>query len=191
MSIQVSMKVGDGPGASFNANGLLKSMSVETSTVPVHLDFLKYGMRYGPAKSGAYLFHPDGPATKLRLGDPVVLIVKGLLESSITTGLPFTNHQTILRGEGLEIRNLVDIGERENTEIVMRISTNINSGEYYYTDLNGMQIIKRKRFGKLPLQANYYPVPSAMFIQDDNLRLTILSAQPLGGASLKSGEVRS
>ncbi|XP_053687178.1 alpha-mannosidase 2 [Sabethes cyaneus] len=186
---ETSLKIGDGPGASFNAYGLLKSMSIESSTVPMHLSFFKYGMKFGSGKSGAYLFHPDGPATELRPRDPIVLIVKGTLEASVTTGLPFAVHQTILRGDAVEIRNLVDIGERENTEIVMRISTNINSGEYFYTDLNGMQIIKRKRFNKLPLQANYYPVPSSMFIQDENLRLTILSGQPLGGASLKTGEM--
>ncbi|XP_058811986.1 alpha-mannosidase 2 [Topomyia yanbarensis] len=186
---ETSLKIGEGPGASFIASGLLKSLSIESHTVPVHLDFLRYGMRFESGKSGAYLFHPDGPATRLRLGDPVVLIVKGSLEASVTTGLPFAVHQTILRGDAVEIRNLVDIGEQENTEIVMRVSTNINSGEYYYTDLNGMQMIKRKRFNKLPLQAQYYPVPSAMFIQDDNLRLTILSGQPLGGASLKTGEM--
>lgn len=187
---EISLKVGEsGPGASFNANGLLKSISVDSTTVPVHLEFLKYGMRFGHGKSGAYLFHPDGPATKLPLGDPVILIVKGPLESSITTGLPFTNHQTILRGSALELRNLVDIGNRENTEIVMRLSSTINSGDLFYTDLNSLQTIKRKRLDKLPLQANYYPVPSSLFIQDDNLRLTILSAQPLGGSSLKSGEL--
>lgn len=188
---KISLKVGDsGAGASFNANGLLKSISIDANTVPVHLDFLKYGMRFSSGKSGAYLFHPDGPATTMKLGEPVVLVVKGPLESSITSGLPFATHQTILREDGaVEIRNLVDIGDRENTEIVMRVSTNIDSGEYYYTDLNGMQIIKRKRMDKLPLQANYYPVPSAMYIQDDSWRLTILSGQPLGGASLKAGEV--
>lgn len=188
---KISLKVGDsGAGASFNANGLLKSISIDANTVPVHLDFLKYGMRFSSGKSGAYLFHPDGPATTMKLGEPVVLVVKGPLESSITSGLPFATHQTILREDGaVEIRNLVDIGDRENTEIVMRVSTNIDSGEYYYTDLNGMQIIKRKRMDKLPLQANYYPVPSAMYIQDDSWRLTILSGQPLGGASLKAGEM--
>uniref|UniRef100_A0A1Q3FDG5 Alpha-mannosidase n=1 Tax=Culex tarsalis TaxID=7177 RepID=A0A1Q3FDG5_CULTA len=187
---ETSLKVGEtGPGASFNANGLLKSLSVDSTTVPVHLEFLKYGMRFGSGKSGAYLFHPDGPATKLSLGDPVILIVKGPLEASITTGLPFANHQAVLRGGAIELRNLVDIGNRENTEIVMRLSSTIASGEHFYTDLNGLQMIKRKRLDKLPLQANYYPVPSAMFIQDENLRLTIVGGQPLGGSSLKAGEL--
>ncbi|XP_055587515.1 alpha-mannosidase 2 [Uranotaenia lowii] len=186
---ETSLHIGEGPRAGFNANGLLKSISVDNDMVPIHLDFLKYGMRFESGKSGAYLFHPDGPATEIKLNDPVVLIMKGPLEASITTGLSFANHQTILRGDAIEIRNTIDIGSRENTEIVMRISTNIASGEYFYTDLNGMQIIKRKRFAKLPIQGNYYPVPSAMYIQDESLRLTILSGQPLGGSSLKSGQM--
>jgi alpha-mannosidase II len=112
------------------------------------------------------------------------------LESSVTVGLPFGLHESILRtGDSLEIRNLVDISGLDNTEIVMRLSTNIQSDATFYTDLNGLQIIKRERLKKIPLQANYYPVPSAIFIQDENFRLSLLSGQPLGGSSLKGGEI--
>lgn len=52
-----------------------------------------------------------------------------------------------------------------------------------------LQIIKRIRYAKLPLQANYYPMPSQLFIQDPDTRFSILSAQPLGGTSLKSGQM--
>lgn len=52
-----------------------------------------------------------------------------------------------------------------------------------------MQMIKRKRFAKLPLQANYYPMPQAAYIEDDKTRLTIISAQPLGVSSLKQGQL--
>lgn len=52
-----------------------------------------------------------------------------------------------------------------------------------------LQIIKRTRYAKLPLQANYYPMPSQLFIQDPDTRFSILSAQPLGGTSLKSGQM--
>uniref|UniRef100_A0A182IRW0 Alpha-mannosidase n=1 Tax=Anopheles atroparvus TaxID=41427 RepID=A0A182IRW0_ANOAO len=193
MPREVSLRVGEGgsPSAAFNSKGMLKSITIENNqaTVPVHLEFYRYGMQVSLGKSGAYLFHPAGNATLLEYEHPIVLIVKGPLEASITAGLPFAVHQTILRDEALEIRNLVDIGQRDNTEIVMRLQTNINSGSTFYTDLNGMQIIKRKRFQKLPLQANYYPVPSTMFIEDDNYRLTLLSGQPLGGSSLSSGEL--
>lgn len=50
-------------------------------------------------------------------------------------------------------------------------------------------MIRRKRFPKLPLQANYYPFPTATFIEDPDLRMTVLSKQPLGTASLSSGEI--
>jgi len=52
-----------------------------------------------------------------------------------------------------------------------------------------LQIIRRKRFSKLPLQANYYPLPTLAFIEDQTFRFTILTAQPLGVASLKEGQM--
>uniref|UniRef100_A0A2M3ZE22 Alpha-mannosidase n=1 Tax=Anopheles braziliensis TaxID=58242 RepID=A0A2M3ZE22_9DIPT len=189
---EVSIRAGEesSPGAAFNAKGLLKSITIDqATTVPVHLEFYQYGMQLSSGKSGAYLFHPAGNATPMAYDHPIVLVIRGPLEASITAGLPFATHQTILRDEVLEIRNLVDIGRRENTEIVMRLQTPIASGDTFYTDLNAMQLIKRKRFQKLPLQANYYPVPSTMIIEDESYRLTLLTGQPLGGSSLSPGEM--
>lgn len=92
--------------------------------------------------SGAYLFLPNGPATSfMNTIPPVILVVEGLLESSVTTGLPYAVHQTILRGGPPEIRNMIDIGLMDNTEIAMRLSTHIKSGDTFYTDLNGLQVI--------------------------------------------------
>ena len=72
----------------------------------------------------------------------------------------------------------------------MRLSTGLASGDEFFTDLNGFQMIKRKRMlEKLPLQANYYPVPSMAYIQDAQSRLTLVSKQPLGGSSLSEGQV--
>lgn len=189
---EVSLRLDESsPGASFNKNGLLKSLSQEGTTVPVHLEFLRYGTRaVAGQKSGAYLFMPDGPATPLHIGTPTVLLSKGELQQDLTAGLSFAVHENILRaGESLEIRSYVDIGDMANTEIVMRLSTNIRSNQTFFTDLNGMQMVKRERFSKIPLQANYYPIPSAMFIEDNAWRLTLFSGLPLGGSSLKSGEI--
>ncbi|XP_017089304.2 alpha-mannosidase 2 [Drosophila bipectinata] len=188
---EISLRVGNGPTLAFSEDGLLKSMqlSQDSPHVPVHLKFLKYGTRQHGDRSGAYLFLPNGPATPFRVSSPVVLVSEGKLESSVSVGLPSVVHQTIMRGGAPEIRNLVDIGELDNTEIVMRLQTHIDSGNIFYSDLNGLQLIKRRRLEKLPLQANYYPVPSAMFIEDANMRLTLLTGQPLGGSSLASGEI--
>lgn len=190
----ITMRVGsEGFSASFNSKGMLKSMSTSANTnFPVHLEFLKYGARRGAERSGAYLFLPDGIAVSITpTASTTVLVTTGNLESSVATGLPFVIHENIFRtGEkALEIRNYVDIGDMSNTEIIMRMSTGIDSKDVFYTDLNGFEFIKRKRFAKLPIQANYYPIPSGIYIEDDSTRLTLLSAQPLGGSSLGSGEV--
>lgn len=47
-------------------------------------------------------------------------------------------------GLGLEIENLVDISTTHNFELVMRLSTNINSTDEFFTDLNGFQVLFSK-----------------------------------------------
>ncbi len=76
-----------------------------------------------------------------------------------------------------------------NRELAMRFDSGLESGDTFFTDLNGFQTIKRKRYTKLPLQANCYPIPSLAYIQDESSRLTLLTRQPLGGSSLKSGQM--
>lgn len=50
-------------------------------------------------------------------------------------------------------------------------------------------MIQRTRFHKLPIQGNFYPMPSAAYIEDDKTRITILTGQPLGVSSLRQGEL--
>ena len=70
----------------------------------------------------------------------------------------------------------------------MRFKTSIsNEKDTFYTDLNGFQLIQRKTRSKIPLQGNFYPMPTTAVLQDDNNRLTLYSGQPLGTASLKKG----
>lgn len=53
------------------------------------------------------------------------------------------------------------------------------------------QIQPRRYQRKLPLQANFYPMPAMAYIQDMQSRLTLLTAQALGVSSLHSGELGS
>lgn len=50
-------------------------------------------------------------------------------------------------------------------------------------------MIKRQYLKKLPLQANYYPMPSSIYIEDERARVTVVSAQPLGASSMGEGEI--
>ncbi len=92
-------------------------------------------------------------------------------------------------GTGLLIDNLVDWRRADNQELVMRLETDVKSGEDFSTDLNGFQMTRRKTRSKLPLQANYYPMPSMAYLQDDDSRMTLIGRQPVGVASLQSGQL--
>lgn len=50
-------------------------------------------------------------------------------------------------------------------------------------------MIKRQRFPKLPTQGNYYPMASSTYIEDKKLRLTVVTAQPLGVSSMAPGQI--
>lgn len=70
----------------------------------------------------------------------------------------------------------------------MRLRTTVtNSGGVFYTDLNGLQLVRRKTVAKLPLQGNFYPMPTMALLQNATHRLSLLAAQPHGVASLQTG----
>lgn len=50
-------------------------------------------------------------------------------------------------------------------------------------------MIRRKYLTKIPLQANFYPLPSAAYIEDQNARLTLLTSTSLGVAALTPGQI--
>lgn len=183
--------------ASFGQSGLLKALRVDKLTIPVHLEFVKYGTRdVGQDRSGAYLFLPDKPKPDLvSMGNnQIVHLVTGPLLSRVFVEFPYVQHTCTLfnspgsDGLGLQIMNKVDISETHNFELAMRLHTDIASEDQFFTDLNGLNMIRRQRFSKIPIQGNYYPLASAGYIQDKRVRLTILTATPLGASSMDSGQ---
>lgn len=71
----------------------------------------------------------------------------------------------------------------------MRFRSSINNElDTFYTDLNAFQLTRRKTYSKIPLQGNFYPMPTTAVLQDNNNRLTLYTGQPLGVASLKKGK---
>ena len=183
--------------AEFNANGFLQSITTLDDKIktPMSLEFMTYGTRSRGDKSGAYLFLPDGEAKPMTVNSPYVRIIEGKLVSFVQVATRSFRHKVFLRsspgpdGTGLLITNYVNIKQMNNQELIMRINSGVKSGDLFFTDLNGFQMVKRKRYAKLPLQANYYPIPSMSYIQDETSRLTLISRTPLGGSSLKSGTV--
>jgi len=72
----------------------------------------------------------------------------------------------------------------------------------FYTDSNGLDMQKRVKdyrpswnfsypdsYQKENVTANYYPINSAIAVEDDNIRLTVLNDRSQGGSSLEDGTV--
>lgn len=62
----------------------------------------------------------------------------------------------------------------DNKELSMRVTAPDAadpSEPVFYTDLNGLQIQKRRTMlDKIPIQANFYPMPTMGFIQNEKMR---------------------
>ncbi|XP_043951813.1 alpha-mannosidase 2 [Gambusia affinis] len=178
--------------------GLLQKLQLQYGRVrQVQVRFLWYGTRTSGDRSGAYLFLPgaEGPQTYSSSEPPLIRVTRGPIFSDITSCFPHFTHTVRLyhldghAGKSLEISNMVDIRSETNRELVMRLVTDVASGNRFYTDLNGFQMQQRRSLEKLPLQANFYPMTSAAFLQDASSRLSLLSAQSQAAASLRPGEL--
>ena len=103
------------------------------------------------------------------------------IELSCTTQLEFWQ-------KAVEIKNYVDLRATQDKELIMRFSTDIdNVNETFFTDLNGFQIMERKRHPHFTAQANYYPMTTMAYIEDGYSRFSLLSAQSHGVSSLQKG----
>ncbi|KAL4437798.1 hypothetical protein ABPG77_005710 [Micractinium sp. CCAP 211/92] len=82
-------------------------------------------------------------------------------------------------------------------EVVLLYTSDVESGDEFWTDANGREMIKRVRdfrpTWKLnqtePTAGNYYPLTAAMYIQDGSRQLAVLTDRAQGGASLRSGQM--
>ncbi|KAF4017825.1 hypothetical protein G4228_009514 [Cervus hanglu yarkandensis] len=178
--------------------GLLKSVRRvdEEQEQRVDMEFLVYGTRSSKDKSGAYLFLPDGEAKPYVPRDPPVLrVTEGPFFSEVVACYEHV-HQVVrlynlpgVEGLSLDVSSLVDIRDYVNKELALRIRTDIDSQGAFFTDLNGFQVQPRRYLKKLPLQANFYPMPVMAYLQDAQNRLTLHTAQALGVSSLHDGQL--
>ncbi|KAL0155856.1 hypothetical protein M9458_050119, partial [Cirrhinus mrigala] len=114
--------------------------------VRVQIQFLTYGTRPSKDKSGAYLFLPDGNAKPYSQREaPIVRVVEGPLFAEVVAH--YQHFQQTVRihnvpgvdGLSLDITIMVDIRDQNNKELAMRLVTDIQSGDTFYTDLNSFQ----------------------------------------------------
>ncbi|KAL9275061.1 Alpha-mannosidase 2-like protein [Drosera capensis] len=180
-------------------SGLLQKVSKDGSQWFVGEEI---GM-YSSAGSGAYLFKPTGDASSIiqSSGDMVVTI--GCLMQEVFSypktrweETPVSYSTRVYCGVSSIQELLVEkeyhvelLGPNfDDKELIVRYKTDIDNKRIFYSDLNGLQMSRRETYDKIPVQGNYYPMPSLAFMQGlDGCRFSVHSRQSLGVASLKNG----
>ncbi|KAL8240734.1 hypothetical protein R6Q59_014089 [Mikania micrantha] len=158
---------------------------------------------YTSPESGAYLFKPNGDATTITEADGEVVVSEGFLMQEVFsvpktawTKSPISHSTRVYNCEGsvqelmIEKEYHVELtdGEFNDKELVVRYKTDIDNNRVFYSDLNGFQMSRRETYDKIPIQGNYYPMPSLAFMQEPKgTRFSVHTRQSLGVASPKNG----
>lgn len=170
------------------------------------LNFAAY--RSAQFHSGAYLFKPDREEQDIERdvlsqysGSQMIFITSGPLASDVTViygnflahTIRIYNTGTVL-DHAIYIENDVDFElppKNRETELFMRFVTNIDNGAIptIFTDQNGFQYHRRVKVPSLGIEANYYPITTSAFIQDSELRLTLLTTHAQGVAGYEPGHL--
>ncbi|KAL4238161.1 hypothetical protein ACF0H5_002872 [Mactra antiquata] len=181
-------------------NGMLYSIQIDGyNKIQSDIHYYTYstGRNVHPFrdKSGAYIFLPDGNAKELT-ERPHVYITIGNVFSEVRSIYRNIVHVSKLYnvsgtlGSGIQVENFVNINTDDwnNYELVMRVETDINGNDQQFcTDSNGLQMYPRKTRPKMKIQGNVYPMTSAAIVQNDKSRMSLLSEQSHGVASLVTG----
>jgi len=156
-------------------------------------------------QSGAYIFRPSSPTEELNkiLADPSKTRVykdQIITEIHIEFEVPWIKQITrITKGQPyIEIEYTIGpipIDDGQGKEVVTRFISGIKSNGTFYTDSNGREFISRQRSARQsfdyeefePVAGNYYPVNAAIFIEDEQTAMTVLSDRSQGGTSMTDG----
>ncbi|KAI4347652.1 hypothetical protein L6164_008444 [Bauhinia variegata] len=181
-------------------HGLLQSISFKNG--PQNVVNEEISMYHSPG-SGAYLFKPNGDAQPITEEGGQFLISEGPLmqevfsypkteweKSPISHSTRLYNGENTIQEFAIEKEYHVELlgQDFDDREVIVRYKTDIDNKRIFYSDLNGFQMSRRETYDKIPLQGNYYPMPSLAFMQGSNgLRFSVHSRQSLGAAGLKNG----
>lgn len=189
-------------------SGFLKSMTKKNFGKALQLE-IKFGA-YKSAQfhSGAYLFRPESSDPRNAEKDVFenykekkILIRTGPIASDVSVihGAFLAHTVRIFKTQthldsAIFIENDIDFEsppKNRETEMFMRFITSIENGDdpEFYSDLNGFQWQPRKKVQQIGIEGNYFPITTSAFIQDNQMRLTVMTTHAQGAASLEPGQM--
>ncbi|XP_055623115.1 alpha-mannosidase 2 [Toxorhynchites rutilus septentrionalis] len=190
-------------------SGFLKSVTKKNMGKQIQCAIKFAAYKSAQFHSGAYLFKADPEQRNSekeileQYNDMTMLITSGPLASDVTVIYgPFLAHSVRIYNSnsildnGIYIENDIDFEmppKNRESELFMRFITDIENGgsenPEFYSDLNGFQYQKRVKVPSIGIEGNYYPITSGAFIQDEKMRLTLLTTHAQGAASLEPGQL--
>ena len=120
-----------------------------------------YGVQSKQETSGLYLFLPNGNAQPVPVIKPLIKVCKGKYISYVEVSLSQIKHRVVVYSHpgferyAIEVKNLVDIRNERNFELSMKVSTDIESENTFYTDLNGFQVSKNTDMFRTSFRISY------------------------------------
>jgi alpha-mannosidase II len=184
-------------------DGLLKHLQNERDGIEISLkEDIAFYSSFG---SGAYLFKPVGEAKSIvDPGGSMVVTIGTLMQEVVTmpktSWNPSPPHRTArlytvsdsVQAFMAEMEYHVELlgYDYNDKELIVRFKTDLDTKNTFFSDLNGYQTIARHYQGKIPLQGNYYPMPSLAFLQgSEGRRFSLHSRQAVSVTSLGSGTI--
>lgn len=187
-------------------SGFMKTITPKAHRKPVQCAVKFAAYRSAQFHSGAYLFKPDREEKDSEKdvleqynGNQLIFVTSGIIASDVTVVYGnFLAHTIRIFNSGTLFDNAIYIENDVNfeappknreTELFMRFVTSIDNGvrSVMYSDQSGFQYHRREKVQSLGVEANYYPITTAAFIQDAELRLSLLTNHAQGAASLEPG----
>ncbi|VDM36743.1 unnamed protein product [Toxocara canis] len=123
-------------------------------------------------------------------------MVSGLLYSTIyqrvSSELSYAltmMHQRSVSSRSLHLNIWSNATQLNDITLLMHMHTSIDNNNTFYTDVNGLHLMRRRYEQNIPLEANIYPMASEAMIEDARVRLTVIAGQPTGVTSSTSGSL--
>lgn len=157
--------------------------------------------------SGAYIFRPEVPNEEfenISIDTSKTVVRKSplLTEVHVWFEVPWIKEVVkVYKGKQfIDIEYTVgpiDISDGVGKEIVTRFNSELENDGMFFTDSNGREFLKRKRSERNtwtlqefePIAGNYYPVNTAIYIEDNNASIAVLTDRSQGGSSIVDGTV--